>query len=169
MVVYFSQLSQMNLGIAQTKNKCHSSLYMWIGMVKFRKHNFFKCEQGTTGERVADLIQSTGQALGLDRNNCSRQYYDGAGNMAGVSKGAASIIESKYPKALHFQCTSHKLNHYVAHSCKIASVMNMMDAVTCLANFFNYTPQRQKRLENHLKEYCKTLKTKLIPLCTYDG
>lgn len=41
----------------------------------------------------------------------------------------------------------------------------MMDAITCLANFFNYSPQRQKGLEYHLRDYPDAQKSKLLPLC----
>lgn len=46
--------------------------------------------------------------------------------------------------------------------------MNMMDAITCLAIFFNYSPQRQKELEHHLMANTVTFesqKSKLLPLC----
>ena len=39
-----------------------------------------------------------------------------------------------------------------------------MDVITCLANFFNYSPKRQKCLERR-DESDETTKSKLLPLC----
>ena len=40
-----------------------------------------------------------------------------------------------------------------------------MDAITCFANFFNFSPKRQNALEEYISKYPDTLKTKLLPLC----
>ena len=130
--------------------------------------DFIECAEGTTGEQIALLIENAFQTLGLDMNKCRGQGYNGAGNMSGVCRGAASIVLSWHPKAFYFHCASRKLNLCVAHSCKHTKVMNMMDAVMCLANFFNYSPQRQKELETHVtanSETSETQKSKLLPLC----
>lgn len=95
---------------------------------------------------------------------CRGQGYDGASNMAGIIQGAAARIFGKYPKALYNHCAFHKLNLCIARSCQLTSVTNMMDMVTCLANFFYYSPQRQKATEGHVNDYPDALKSKLIPL-----
>ena len=51
-----------------------------------------ECEQGTSGDLVASLIESTCQSLGLDLHKCRGQGYDGASNMSGAVNGASSII-----------------------------------------------------------------------------
>ena len=124
---------------------------------------FIECEEGT-GMHLATLIKSTCQTLHLDLSLCRGQGYDGAANM-GKTNGAAAIIQSEFPKAMYFHCASHKLNLCVVHSCKLTSVTNMMDVITCLANFFSYSPQRQKVLEHHLRDYPDAQKSKLLPLC----
>ena len=128
---------------------------------------FVECEQGTSGKLVASLIESTCQSLGLDLHKCRGQGYDGASNMSGSVSGASSIINSKHPKALYFHCPSHKLNLCIAHSCQLTSISSMMDVINCLANFFNYSPKRQKCLESHVLNdlYDETAKSKLLPLC----
>ncbi len=63
---------------------------------------FVKCEQGTSGEAIASLIESTSQSSGLDLHKCRGQGYDCASNMSGAVNGASSKINSKYPKALYF-------------------------------------------------------------------
>ena len=44
---------------------------------------FILCENGVSGEAIADSIVSEIRNLNLDMNNCHGQRYDGAGNMAG--------------------------------------------------------------------------------------
>lgn len=91
--------------------------------------------------------------------------WTGAGNMAGVTKGASTLIRAIYPKALYFHCAAHKLNLCVAHSCKPTSISNMMSSISALSNFFNYSPGRQGCLEYFLSNYPNVEKGKLIPLC----
>ena len=98
--------------------------------------SFVKCDQGTAGEKIAELITSTCEVNGLDFSLCRGQGYDGAGNMAGIAKGASTLIRSDYPKALYFHCASHKLNLCVAHSCNLTSISNMMSSISALSNFF---------------------------------
>lgn len=126
---------------------------------------FVECPFGTTGEELGTLIKSSCTAIGLDLNLCRAQGYDGASNMSGECKGAAGLLRRDYPKALYFHCASHKLNLCVANSCQLRSVANMMGMITSFANFFNYSPKRQKSLEDHVKRYPDASKSKLIPLC----
>ena len=97
---------------------------------------FIECEQGTTGEQMAILIQDSCHTLGLDFSMCRGQGYDGAGNMAGSVKGAAQRIRSKYPKAIYFHCAAHKLNLSIALSCQLASVRNYDGCHYLLSQFF---------------------------------
>ena len=85
--------------------------------------------------------------------------------MAGIIQDTVAKIRGKYPKALYVHCVSHKPNLWIARSCQLTSVTNIMDMVTCLVNFFNYSPQRQKALEDHVNDYPDALKSKLVPLC----
>ena len=57
------------------------------------------------------------------------QSYDGAGNMDGAKSGASSNILRSFPKALYFHCSAPRLNLGVAETCKILSVVNMMDCI----------------------------------------
>ena len=45
------------------------------------------------------------------------QGYDGSETMAGVRKGASSVILEKYPLATFIHCCSHILNSSTASSC----------------------------------------------------
>ena len=59
---------------------------------------------------------------------------------------------------LNLSESTHKLNLSIAQSCQLASISNMMDAIACLANFFNYSPQRQKSFEVNVTKYPDSLK-----------
>ena len=56
------------------------------------------------------IIEEACKIVKLDMSKLRGQGYDGAANMTGRCNGAAKLILCKYPKALYFHCTSHKLN-----------------------------------------------------------
>ena len=122
---------------------------------------FVECPFGTSGEELATLIENSCTGDGKELNLRRAQ----ASSMSGECKGAVCLLCQDYPKTLYFYCASHKLNMCVANSCQLRSIANMMDMITSFANFFNYLPNRQKSLEDHLKRYPNALKTKLIPFC----
>ena len=115
---------------------------------------FVKCEDGVTGKQLAKMIEDTCMSLGLDLTLCRGQGYDGASNMSGKNQGVSAILLSKYPKAMYFHCASHKLNLCIVQACKLTSIANMMDTISCLANFFNFSPQRQQQLDNYVHACC---------------
>lgn len=74
---------------------------------------------GITGRCLADKIVSSLQSYGLNLNNLRGQAYDGAGNMAGSSRGMAALISAEYPLALYLHCASHCLNLAVVKSLQV--------------------------------------------------
>ena len=54
------------------------------------------------------------------------QAHDGAGAMAGCSKGVEIHIQDKFPKALYTHCAAHHLNIFVVKCCSICEKSNMM-------------------------------------------
>ena len=60
--------------------------------------------------------------LGLDLHNLRGQGYDGAGNMAGHTKGVAAHILEQYPKACYVHCGTHALNLCVVAACGVQAV-----------------------------------------------
>ena len=77
------------------------------------------------------------------------QAYDGAGAMAGKSKGAAACIIAKQPKAFYTHCASH-LNLCVVKFCSIREISNMMQLADKVSQFFSNSPKRQLALESGL-------------------
>ncbi len=105
---------------------------------------FHECVSGVSGEAIAEDILS--KITECPQLLCG-QAYDGAGAMAGKSKGAASRIMQKYPKALYTHCAAHRLNLCVMKCCSIREVSNMMDTADKISRFFNNSPKRQLALE----------------------
>jgi len=107
---------------------------------------FVECKKGVTGEALASTILDTLDDWKLDRQNLCGQAHDGAGSMAGVTKGVAARILRQYPKARYVHCASHVLNLCIVQSASIPDVRNMMDIASGVARFFNNSPKRQLNL-----------------------
>ena len=129
---------------------------------------FHECRSGVTGMAIANDILSKLAEWQLQPQFLCGQAYDGAGAMAGKSKGVATRIHSQYPRAIYTHCASHRLNLCVMKCCSIREVSNMMQTADKISRFFNNSPKRQMFLEEwiestlpeesrkKLKELCRT-------------
>lgn len=97
---------------------------------------FHHCTSGVSGEAIAEDIFSKITEWQLHLQLLRGQAYDGAGTMAGKSKGAASHILQKCPKAFYTHCAAHRLNLCVMKCCSIREVSNMMDTADRISRFF---------------------------------
>ena len=97
---------------------------------------FHKCTTGVTGQAIADDILLNLKNWQLQLEFLRGQAYDGAGAMAGKSKGAAACIVAKQPKALFTHCASHRLNLCVIKCCSIREISNMMQSADKISHFF---------------------------------
>ena len=79
--------------------------------------SFHECDSGVTGEAIASYILTQLSKWQLPPQFLRGQAYDGAGAMAGRSKGAAACITSLHPKALYTHCAAHRLNLCVVKCC----------------------------------------------------
>ena len=124
------------------------------------------CDTCTSGQAIADKIKFTLEKLKLDLNDLRGQGYDGAGNMSGKHRGAATIIQHTYPKALYIHCVSPVLNLCIV-ACGIQAIRNMYGVVEENCLFFNYSPKWQQELQEHIEilPVGTTSKTKLVNLC----
>ena len=113
---------------------------------------FHKCVTGVTGRAIADNILLKLSQWQLELEHLRGQAYDGAGAMAGKSKGAASYLITKQPKALYTHCASHRLNLCVVKCCNIREINNMMQSADKISRFFNNSPKRQLALEKWIDE-----------------
>ena len=75
--------------------------------------------------------------LGLKSTKFGGQGLDGARNVAEKYNGAAHLFQNEYPLATFVHCASHQLNLYVAKSCSMQKLKNMMNVVKkCLSSLF---------------------------------
>ena len=129
---------------------------------------FSECLTGVTGHAIADHILRLLVDWQLSASNIRGQTYDGAGAMAGKSRGAAARIQEAFPKAIYTHCAAHAPNLCVVKCCSIAEIKNMMDTAESICRFFSNSPKRQLALEkwinvtqegerrSKLKSICKT-------------
>lgn len=101
-----------------------------------------ECDTGTTGRAIADKITGLLLKLNLDPEGFKAIATDGAGNMCGAMRGAATLLSESYPGLTHIHCYSHILNLSIMAACKIQSVQNMMDTVRSIHSFFNQSAKR---------------------------
>lgn len=88
---------------------------------------FSECLTGVTGNTIADHILCLLANWQLSASNFRGQTYDGAGAMAGKSRGAAAHIQEAFPKAIYTHCAVHALNLCVVKCCSVAEIRNRMD------------------------------------------
>ena len=81
--------------------------------------------------------------LSLNLHHLRGQSYDGAGNMAGRYKGAASVIQRNYPKAVYFHCAAHALNLCILAACNVQEIRNMLGTLEQICLFFMFSAKRQ--------------------------
>ena len=110
---------------------------------------FMECDSGITGQALADKIIGFLLTSGLDPTKMRGQAYDGAGNMAGKTNGAAALIPAQYPLALYIHCASHCLNLSVVNSLQETSIRNMI-VVNRVSIFFSAHPKCHLQLGNIL-------------------
>ena len=132
-----SNHEQLSITIRFVSNDCPYERFL----------GFIKCENGVTGEAIAENFFTQLSLWQLPVLFLRGQSYDGAGAMSGQIMGAASRISSKYPKAVYVHCAAHRLNLCIVKCSKIRTVSNMIDTVNSVPHFFNNSPKRQLALE----------------------
>jgi hypothetical protein len=101
----------------------------------------------TTGEHIgASLIKSI-KDLGLNIDSCRGQGYDGCSAMSSEAVGVQAVVKRHAPNALYVHCFGHCLNLVIAHSCKLVSVRNTIDALKEVCLFFLHSPKKLQLLE----------------------
>ena len=78
--------------------------------IEERFMTYSECLTGVTGYAIAVHILRLLDDWQLSASNIHGQMYDGAGAMAGKSKGAAARILEVFPKAMYIHCAVHALN-----------------------------------------------------------
>ena len=102
----------------------------------------FKDLERTTGAAVSETLLSTLRSLNILIEDCRGQGYDGAASMSSQRVGVQANILTHAPNAAYVHCTSHCLNLVVSHACSLQPIPNMIDKITQVCLFFNYSPNR---------------------------
>ena len=127
---------------------------------------FSECLSGVTGRAIADRILKLLSDWQLSPIKLRGQTYDGAGAMAGSSRGAAKLIQDSYPKAIYTHCAAHVLNLCIVKCCSIPEIRNTMDTAESICRFFFNSPKRQLALENKISVLLQgERRTKLKSIC----
>ena len=102
---------------------------------------------------LTSVIMDTLIRMNISLNKCRGQCYDGASNMSGVKKGAATNILKQEPKAVYTHCYGHALNLAVSDSVKGSKVMrDSLDTVYEMSKLIKYSPGRDTTLEELKRE-----------------
>ena len=102
----------------------------------------FKDLERTTGGAVSETLLSTLRSLNIPIEDCRGQGYDGAASMSSQRVGVQANILTHAPNAAYVHCASHCLNLVVSHACSLQPIRNMIDKITQVCLFFNYSPKR---------------------------
>jgi hypothetical protein len=125
-----------------------------------------KCDNGTTGQAIADKIEEVIEKFQLDPEGFTAATTDGAGNMSGSLRGAAALLKNKHPGLTHVHCYSHVLNLAVVHACKLQPVQNMMDCIKCIHYFFDLSAKRTDALQSIITSKApETRRQKIKDVC----
>ena len=128
---------QLSIIVSTILMKGHQREYLW----------------SFTNEAIADDILVKLKNWQLQLEFLRGQAYDGAGAMAGKSKGAAACVTAKQPKAFYTHCASHRLNLCVVKCCSIREISNMMQSADEVSQFFSNSPKRQLALEKWIDDF----------------
>ena len=67
-------------------------------------------------------------------------------------KGCQALFRNAYPCAKYFHCASHQLNLALNHSCQQKEVHIMLENLKAVGLFFQYSPKRQRQLEEEITD-----------------
>ena len=123
---------------------------------------FHECLSGVSGEAIADNILTKLETWQQQPQFLRGQAYDGAGAMAGSSKGAAARITACKVSQGSVHCAPHRLNLCVVKCCKIQEVSSMMQTADNVCRFFSNSPKRQLALEKWISQICSEEKRKCL-------
>ena len=127
---------------------------------------FLHCKWGLSGADLASVILNALTDLSLNISDCRGQGYDGAGAVAGHTRGLSARILGINNKAIYTHCYSHRLNLAICNSCSVPLVRNALGQIKELSYFFNLSQGRQMLLEKNVLKYCpESKKLKLKDVC----
>ena len=102
--------------------------------------------------------------FGLDPNLIRGQGYDGAANMCGKLRVAATRTTQEFPLAIYVHSSTHVLNLCIVKACEVQPVRNVLGTMVELGLFYGST-KRQALLEKNIALTMPESKKKLVDIC----
>lgn len=85
--------------------------------------------------------------------DCRGQAYDGAAAMSSDRCSAQAEVRKEAPNTAYTHCQSHVINLAIVAACKNQSISNMMDAISSVNPFYEFSPKRKWYFEKFLNFY----------------
>ncbi|XP_033218144.1 zinc finger MYM-type protein 1-like [Belonocnema kinseyi] len=127
---------------------------------------YFVPVEDVTGAGLANALLTTLEKLRVDTHFMKGQGYDGARAMSGEFKGCAAIVKKTCLEALYIHCTNHNLNLAITLACNITSILNCIETVKQVDNFFRLSRKAGNLLKNHILTANPGFKqTRLLTFC----
>lgn len=149
---YFSLLADGTTDVSNDEQFSLVIRYCCDYTIKEQFLTFINISCDATGNNLATIMLDQLKSWGLNPQYLRGQGYDGASNMSGRFKGAKTIIQQKYPKALYLHCGAHALNLVLCDSCEVNSFKNMFGTLNSVSIFFKESCKREKILTTLISE-----------------
>ena len=120
------------------------------GIVREEFLKFILCDEGVSGQQLAEYILLAVNEFGLDTSNCRGQGYYGAPSMSGKDAGCYTFILGKCSKAFYFHCFSHRLNLCVQGGLQIECVRTMLHQISGITNYFAQSEPRKRSFRRNI-------------------
>ena len=98
------------------------------------------------GQNILEVLKNIERVIG----DCRGQAYDGAAAISSDRCGAQAEVRKEAPNAAYTHCRSHVINLAIVAACKNQSITNMMDVISSVNLFYNYSPKRNWYFEKFL-------------------
>ncbi len=100
-------------------------------------------------DAIVAVLKDVILRLNLSINLCRGECYDGAANMAGSRRGAATQILQEESRAIFLHCYGHALNLAASDAIKQSKVLrDVLDTTAEISNLLKYSPRRDALFEN---------------------
>ncbi|XP_056635969.1 52 kDa repressor of the inhibitor of the protein kinase-like [Diorhabda sublineata] len=104
---------------------------------------------------IAEAIDNFLISSNFPTEDCVGFGFDGCSTIAGKEGGIQAILRKKYPRALYFNCSSHKLNLVVSDANAVPEISNTVAIVKDVITFFRVSSTHRNYAPN-LSRLCKT-------------
>nr|CAI5832722.1 unnamed protein product [Callosobruchus analis] len=147
---------QLSIGVRfydESKSKIREE---FVGFVELKAQN---------ASAIAEAIDNFLISSNLSKEDCVGFGFDGCSTMAGKEGGVQAILRKKYPRALYFHCSSHKLNLVVNDANAVPEIRNTVATVKDVITFVresttrrNYAPNLSRLCETRWSEKYKSIR-----------